>query len=74
MKTIDAATFGEQFLSLVDEIDSEGLIITRNGKPVARLLGIERNHEALIGSLRDRVEVKGNIQSTGIEWNYDSRS
>ena len=38
MKTIDAAEFKEQCLALLDNLDQEGLVVTRRGKPVARLI------------------------------------
>ena len=68
MKTIDAVTFKERCLTLLDDLDRDGLIITKHGKPVARLLPFERQHADLIGSLRRKVEVRGDIFSTGIEW------
>ena len=38
MKSIGAAKFKEQCLSLLDHLDAEGLIVTKHGKPVARVL------------------------------------
>lgn len=37
-KTIEAAKFKEQCLSLIDTLAPEGLVITRRGMPVARVL------------------------------------
>ena len=67
MKTIDAATFREQCLALLDDLGEDGLVITKRGKPVARLLPFERQHAESIGSLRHKVEVRGDILSTGVE-------
>ena len=36
MKTIEAAKFKEQCLTLLDRLDAEGLIVAKHGKPVAR--------------------------------------
>ena len=74
MKTIGAAKFKEQCLALLDELDDEGLVITKRGKPVARLLPYERRHAELIGSLSHKVKVRGNIFSTGIEWEAGAES
>ena len=68
MKTIGAAKFKEQCLALLDNLGSDGLVITKRGKPVARLLPYERRHAELIGSLGHKVKVRGDIFSTGLEW------
>jgi antitoxin (DNA-binding transcriptional repressor) of toxin-antitoxin stability system len=44
-------------------------VITKHGNPVARLLPVERASAELIGSLRGKIRVRGEIQSTGMEWN-----
>ena len=54
MKTIGAAKFKEQCLALLDDLGGDGLVITKHGKPVARLLPYERRHAELIGSLGTR--------------------
>ncbi len=69
MKTIGAAKFKEQCLALMDQLDHEGIVITKRGKPVARLVRYETNCDRLIGSMRDQIEIRGNIFSTGIKWN-----
>ena len=42
MKSIGAAKFKEQCLALLDQLDADGLVITKRGKPVARVIPIER--------------------------------
>ena len=74
MKMIGAAKFKEQCLALLDDLDRDGLVITKRGKPVARLLPFDQQHAELIGSLRHKVEVRGDILSTGIEWDADAES
>jgi prevent-host-death family protein len=68
MKRVAAAKFKEQCLSILDHLDAEGIVITKHGRPVARLLPAERASADLIGTLRGRIRVKGNIESTGIDW------
>lgn len=68
MKTIPAAKFKEQCLAILDRLDSDGLVITKHGKPVARLLPIGRSGEELIGSLEPKIRVVGDIESTRVEW------
>ena len=74
MKTIGAAKFKEQCLALLDDLGDDGLIITKRGKPVARLLPYERRHAGLIGSLSHKVKVRGDIFSTGLEWEAGAES
>jgi len=73
MKTINAAKFKEQCLSLLDSVDPEGLLVTKHGVPVAKLLPIQSEPAALIGSLKGKVRiVKDDLLSTGIRWNAES--
>lgn len=71
MKTIDAAVFKEQCLELLDNLDQEGLVVSRRGKPVARLIPLEHQHAELIGSLRHKVKIRGDILSTGFDRDGD---
>jgi prevent-host-death family protein len=67
MKTIAATRFKQQCLALLESVDPEGIVITKHGKPVARLVPIEGASRALIGSLKGKI--KGDIFSTGLRWN-----
>jgi prevent-host-death family protein len=67
MKQIAAAKFKETCLALLDEVDPEGIVITKRGKPVARLVPFTADSSDLIGALAGRVEIKGDILSTGAE-------
>ena len=71
MRTIGAAKFKEQCLALLDRLGPDGLVVTKHGRPVARVLPFERRFEPLIGSLRDKIEVRGDIVSTGVRWEAD---
>ena len=68
MKTIGAAKFREQCLALPDRLDDDGLVVTKYGKPVARVLPHGQQWADMIGSLRDKIEVRGDILSTGVGW------
>lgn len=72
MKTISAAKFKEQCLAILDTVDAEGLVITKRGKPVAKLVPICAASAELIGSLRGKLKIVGNIHSTGVTWNAAS--
>ena len=74
MKTIGAAKFREQCLALLDRLDADGLIVTKYGKPVARVLPFETGSAGLIGSLRHKVKIQGKLQTTGLRWDADTQS
>ena len=74
MKTIGAAKFKEQCLALLDRLDAEGLIVTKHGKPVARVVPYDQQCADLIGSLRHKIKVRGDILTTGLRWDADAQS
>ena len=71
MKRIAAAKFKESCLALLDEVDAEGIIITKHGKPVARLVPYATDSSSLIGALAKKVHIKGDILSTGARWDAE---
>lgn len=72
MKSIGAAEFKEQCLALLDRVGPDGLVITKHGKPVARLLPIATQNMELIGSLKSKIAIHGDILSTGLSWHAES--
>ena len=70
-RMIGAARFKEQCLALLDRLGPDGLVVTKRGKPVARVLPYDRDSASLIGSLRDKLEIRGDIMSTGIRWDAE---
>ena len=71
MKHIAAAKFKETCLALLDDVDPDGIVITKRGKPVAKLIPFTQDSSDLIGALAGRIEIKGNILSTGVEWDAE---
>lgn len=72
MKEMAAAKFKEQCLAILDEVDEDGIVITKRGKPVAKLIPIRAESASLIGSLKGKVKIKGDIISTGVTWRAQS--
>lgn len=68
MKTMGAAKFKEQCLALLDNLDAEGLVITKHGRPIAKLMPLDSQSEHLIGCMKGKIKVHGDILSTGLEW------
>ena len=73
MKTVSAAKFKEQCLALLDTVDAEGLVITKRGKPVARLLPAQGAPADLIGCLRHKLRIRGDVLSTGASWDANGQ-
>jgi prevent-host-death family protein len=68
MQRVAAAKFKAQCLSLLDRLDAEGLVITKHGKPIARVLPIARSSAELIRVLRGKIAVCGNLVTSGVKW------
>ena len=72
MSSISASKFKEQCLSLLDRVDHQGIVITKHGKPVAKLVRIEASSASMIGALKGKLKIKGDVFSTGQRWNAQS--
>ena len=72
MKQIPAAKFKETCLALLDQVDAEGIVITKHGKPVAKLIPFATDSSGLIGTLAGKIRIKGDILSTGAAWHAES--
>jgi prevent-host-death family protein len=74
MDTITISEFRERCLTLVDELPAEGVLITRRGSPVAKILPIRETNAGLIGILEGAVKANPNddLFSTGIRWEAES--
>lgn len=71
MKQMAAAQFKAQCLALLDEVDPDGIVITKRGKPVAKLIPFSTDSARLIGALKGKLRVKGNVRSTGRRWHAE---
>jgi prevent-host-death family protein len=72
MKTIGAAKFKEQCLAVLDQLDTDGIVITKHGKPVAKLVPWEQSSSSMIGAMKGRIRIHGDILSTGMHWDAES--
>lgn len=68
---MNASTFKEKCLALLDNLDTDGILITKRGKPVARLIPESSGCAALIGSMKGKITIKGDLLSTGAKWNAE---
>ena len=63
MRQITASQFKEQCLYLLDHLGSEGLIVTKRGKPLAKVIPMSSECADLIGSMKGKLKIKGDILS-----------
>jgi antitoxin (DNA-binding transcriptional repressor) of toxin-antitoxin stability system len=72
MKTMGIAQFKQQCLALVDALDPEGIVLTKRGMPVAKVVPLGPGTEALIGAFAEKIVVHGDVLSTGEAWDAQS--
>jgi antitoxin (DNA-binding transcriptional repressor) of toxin-antitoxin stability system len=74
MEEISVSDFRQKCLSLLDHLPPDGLLITRHGHPVAKVLPVTPKSCAdLIGTIPTLiVDPKDDLFSTGEQWNAES--
>ena len=68
MKTIAAAEFKARCLTLMEDVRStrEPLLITKRGRPVAKLVPASGPKREFIGSLKGIIRIVGDIESPAV--------
>jgi prevent-host-death family protein len=71
---IAAGAFKAQCLGLLDEVQQQRIeiVITKRGRPVARLVPIGDDAPAIFGRLKGSGRIVGDISSTGESWEADA--
>ena len=70
-RTINAAEFKATCLELLDEVAESGeeLVITKNGRPVSRLVPYRKKPKSWFGRDRDIILIHGDIgEPLDVEW------
>jgi hypothetical protein len=70
--SIDLADFQLRCLEILEQLAAPGLIVTKEGRPLAHITPVAVNNEPLIGSMKGQIAIHGDILSTGIEWDAQS--
>jgi prevent-host-death family protein len=73
IKTIPAGAFKARCLAIMDEVAArrEAVIITKRGKPVAKLVPVEKEKDDIYGFFKGKIKITGDIVSpvlTPEEW------
>jgi prevent-host-death family protein len=73
-RQIGAGEFKAKCLGLLDEVQRQRkeVVITKRGKPVAKLVPIEEKRESFFGSMKGTMEITGDIISPiDVNWEAD---
>jgi len=73
MKTMPAGLFKVHCLKVMDEVASkrESVVITKRGKPVAKLVPVSKEKDDIFGFMKGKITVLGDVVSpilTPEEW------
>ena len=67
-KTVSASEFRAKVFRLLDHLGPEGMIISKRGRPIARVMPVATVDNAkTIGSMKGKIIVKGDLFSTGVK-------
>ncbi len=71
VRTIKASEFKTKCLKLMDEVADSGveIVITKNGRPVSRLVPYRDEEPSMFGRNRDQIRILGDIISPlEVDW------
>ena len=73
MNTIPAGKFKAHCLAIMDEVQAkrQAVVITKRGKPVAKLVPVEQEKDDIFGFYKGKIKVTGDVVSPAItpeEW------
>ena len=74
-RTIKASEFKAKCLQLMDEVADSGgeIVITKNGKPLSRLVPYRERPKSFFCADRDRMKIVGDIVSPiDVEWEAET--
>jgi prevent-host-death family protein len=71
---IAAGLFKAQCLGLLDEVEQQRkeIVITKRGRPVARLVPVNDKPQVIFGRMKGTIRILGDIFSTGESWEADA--
>jgi prevent-host-death family protein len=71
--SVPAGEFKQRCLALLDRVAETGMpiVVTKRGRPVARIVPIEPHADVLHGSLRVLTENEEELYSTGDTWDAE---
>ena len=70
-KTMSAAEFKAKCLDVLDQVaaSGHGVVVTKRGKPVARLVPMVNRPKSIVGAMKGEIEILGDIVSPlDVKW------
>ena len=73
MQEMNASEFRQKCLALMEDLPAEGVLITKHGRPLAKLTPVRSSSAELIGSVPGLiVDPTDDLFSTAIDWDAQS--
>ena len=73
MQEINASEFRQKCLALLEDLPTEGILVTKHGRPVARVIPVRASSGDLIGSVPSlEHSPDDDLFRTDIEWHAQS--
>ena len=75
VRTIKASEFKARCLKLMDEVADSGgeIVITKNGRPVSRLIPYRKKPDTLFGIDRGKLEIHGDLdEPLDVAWEAEA--
>jgi prevent-host-death family protein len=72
MRVMKAGEFKAKCLTVMDEVAKSGasVVITKRGKPVAQLSPVRAKPKSIVGAMKGRIQILGDIISPiDVRWN-----
>jgi prevent-host-death family protein len=72
-KTIPAGAFKARCLAIMEEVQAkrQAVVITKRGKPVAKLVPVEKEKDDIFGFYKGKIKITGDVVSPALtpeEW------
>jgi len=74
MKTVTAAALKKNCYELLSEVEKTGepIVVTKNGKPVSKIVAVEEKPKTLFGALKGKGRILGDVVAPiDVEWNAE---
>src|ERR1700761_9438182 len=73
MKTLNVSDFREQCLQLLEGLPADGILITKRGRPLAKVTPVPSSCSELIGTMKGLISnPQDDLFSTGVAWDAES--
>lgn len=73
-RSVSATTFKQECLALMDDVERTGheIVVTRHGRPVAKLVPVQRTLPSAFGWMAGTVAAVGDLEAPEHVWDLDA--